>query len=276
MVKYYRKRTYRKRRTFRKRPVRKYYRRRAPRRRRSYRRRSRPPTRMPWKLTRTFRYVNLLDANLAVGQALTRHYLLTNPGGPIDPNHAALGWDDAVREYRWWRVKGCKITMKNNNDQSNQVIDSIWNMFITREQQLYDYDDLTTKWENFGVNNRKVLRIGMTEKKGQSRVAYWSSRKWYGPVTLTDQNYWGQGANEPLEEVWLNVQGMPAIEDGDPGMAHLMIQIEFIVEFREPYLDKVRDGIPPAALLKKQGALSENPDVLLGEIEQGGLQEEIQ
>lgn len=274
MVKYYRKKSFRKRRAFRRRPMRKMYRRRAP--RRSFRRRfrrSRPATRQPYRKLVTFRYVNLLDANLGVDEVFARHYNITDPGAPIDTTHQALGWQNAIREYKFWRVKGVKVTMKNNNDQSNQVIDSVWSMFFDRYETNYNFDDISTRFENFGVNNRKMLRIGRTDLKGQSRVAYWSARKWYGPITVTDADYWGSGDNAPIEACYLNVHGGPAIENGDPGMAHLLIQIEYIVEFREPYLDEVRDQDIPALLAKKQVAL---PDVTLGEIEQGGLQEEIQ
>lgn len=258
--------------------MRKYYKRKAPRRtyRRRYRR-SRPATRQPWKLTRTFRYVHLLDENLAAGgETLSRHFNITNPGGPIDETHQALGWLDAIDKYRWWRVKGVKVTLKNNNDDRQQLIDSIWHFFFTREQADYNFDDLTTHWENFGINNRKVLRVGTMDKKGESRTGYWSARKWYGPITIANQEYWGSGANEPLEAVHLNVHGMSAIENGDPGMAHLMIQIEYIVEFREPYLDRYRDADLPAFAAKTKVPLETTTDVLLDEIEQGGLQEEIQ
>lgn len=223
------------------------------RRRRAFRRRrGTPATRYPWKIRRSFRFVNQLDVDLpaypTIGHEQTFVYRLTDPGQPVVIGHQALGWQDYVGKYRYWRVIGAKVTLQNNAVQTDdRVVPSIWSLTFKRNTGNMSWGaNVTSKYETFGVDSKSMLRIHNVDDAGKNIKKYWSARKWYGPVTLTDKPYWGEFEVGPTEDVYAVISGSNAAANDNPGYAHMLVQIEYIVEFREPNFDYTRDSQPVA------------------------------
>lgn len=248
MVKYYRRR-FRRRAFRRRRPM--FKRRRVYRRKPRYSRRRfrRPPTRFKNREVRNFRYVQELTINLGEADDGDKAHIPYNLMSPIHPvaggNHSPLGWDEWWPHYQYWRVLGAKIKVRDNGDGLNAVNETNVLIQIPRSGEMADFDHMTTVYEHFGIDNRKILRCGNAQvpARGPHKSIYktWSARKWFGMVDKMDRQYYGNLDSGPTKEVKAYVCAYMNRAEANPGIIRLLVQIDYMVEFLGALYDADRD-----------------------------------